>query len=270
MKLESGSYFGSTRHLYGGTGLSVAETIFEGECDLPPHEHENPFFCLVLNGMGTRSWQGKLGAEAPMALTVFPAEVPHANHWYGDGGQVLHVEFSRAWLERLRGAARILERPADFGHGAPVWLARRLLEEARTQDDASPLIMEGLALELLGECSRAPAAASAAGAPRWLAKARTLMQERHGERLSLETIAEYCAVSSDHLARAFRRHYGTTVGDHLRSLRIDAACRALAETERSLAEIALAAGFTDQSHFGRVFQRHMRMPPGAFRRLHTK
>jgi hypothetical protein len=39
--------------------------------------------------MGTRSWQGKLGAEAPMALTVFPAEVPHANHWYGDGGQVM-------------------------------------------------------------------------------------------------------------------------------------------------------------------------------------
>lgn len=270
MKLDPGAYFGSSTRLYSRAGLAVAETAFAGECDIPPHEHENPFFCLVLDGVGTRSWHGKLGAEAPMALTVFPAEIPHANHWYGEGGHVLHVEFSGEWLERLRGSTQVLQRPADFQHGAPLWLARRLLDEARLQDAAAPLVIEGLAMELLGECTRAPAAAPSAAPPRWLRKARSLMRERCSERLSLEAIAQHCGVSADHLARAFRQHYGTTVGDHLRALRIEQACQALAQPDLSLAEIALVAGFTDQSHFGRVFQRHMRMTPGAFRRLHTR
>jgi AraC family transcriptional regulator len=267
-RLDPGSYFGATRHLYDAGGLSIAETAFPAEYDIPPHEHENAFFCFVLDGLGTRSWAGRGGGEGPMSLTLFPSDLPHANHWYGGGGRVMHVEFAGPWLERLRGLTKVLDRPSDFERGAPVWLARRLIAECREQDNVSPLIAEGLVLELLGECSRAQPVSHASDVPRWLLSARYRLHERFAENLSLAEVAAECGVSADHLSRAFRKHFGCTAGDYVRKTRVEYACRRLAESETPLAEIALLAGFTDQSHFTKVFQRHMRVSPKQFRALH--
>ena len=65
------------------------------------------------------------------------------------------------------------------------------------------------------------------------------------------------------------RHLGTTLGQtvaaYIRQKRIEYACRALAETDAPLADVALAAGFADQSHLGRTFKRIMRTTPAAYR-----
>jgi AraC family transcriptional regulator len=68
------------------------------------------------------------------------------------------------------------------------------------------------------------------------------------------------------LARGFRKAYGRSVGAYLRWLRVARAARELAETDAPLAEIALAAGFADQSHFSNVFRRETGLSPSAFRR----
>lgn len=269
-QLEPGSYYGRTRHLYDVDGLSVAETTYPAGLDIPPHEHSNAFFCFVMEGSGTRSWPGRCGEERPMALTLFPSAHAHANCWHQAGGRVLHVEFAEPWLARLRGRTPLLGRPGDFERGPPVWLARRIAAECADQDDVSPLVLEGLALELLAECSRADGPAQSTRSPRWLAAGRALLQERFARPLSLAAIAESIGVSADHLARAFRRHHGYTVGEFVRRLRVEFACRRLADSDDPLAEVAIAAGFTDQSHFTRVFRRHMRMTPAVFRLLHAR
>ena len=58
-----------------------------------------------------------------------------------------------------------------------------------------------------------------------------------------------------HLAQTFRKFYRCTIGDYVRSLRIEFACRQLAATKMPLSEIALLAGFADQSHFTRTFRK---------------
>jgi AraC family transcriptional regulator len=68
------------------------------------------------------------------------------------------------------------------------------------------------------------------------------------------------------LARAFRRAFGCTVGEYVRRLRIERAARQLADSDLSLAEIALGAGFSDQSHFSNLFRRHTGLSPFQFRR----
>ena len=68
------------------------------------------------------------------------------------------------------------------------------------------------------------------------------------------------------LARGFRKAYGCSVGAYLRWLRVARAARRLAETEAPLAEVALAAGFADQSHFSNVFRRETGLSPSQFRR----
>jgi AraC family transcriptional regulator len=70
-----------------------------------------------------------------------------------------------------------------------------------------------------------------------------------------------------HLAQAFRKFYHCTIGDHVRSLRIDFACRQLTMTKLPLSEIALLAGFADQSHFTRTFKEALGLPPSQYREL---
>lgn len=68
-----------------------------------------------------------------------------------------------------------------------------------------------------------------------------------------------------YLARAFRKRYGCLPAEYVRRLRVEAASEALARSGRPLAQVALEAGFTDQSHFSRQFRRLTGMSPGRYR-----
>jgi len=132
-------------------------------------------------------------------------------------------------------------------------------------DEASPLAIEGLTLELLAECARKGSDALERRPPRWLVAVLDLLHEKFLEPITLGSIAQLVGVHPAHLARVFRRFHGCTVGDYVRKLRFELGCRLLANSDRPLVEIALSAGYADQSHFSRSFKRQMGLSPAAFR-----
>jgi AraC family transcriptional regulator len=71
------------------------------------------------------------------------------------------------------------------------------------------------------------------------------------------------------LAREFRRHYGCTVTDYIRHLRIEFACRELLVSNASVVDIALRAGFADHSHLARTLRKDVGMSPTQFRSTHA-
>ena len=85
------------------------------------------------------------------------------------------------------------------------------------------------------------------------------------EELKLKEVASAVGVHPVHLAREFRRHFHCTAGDFVRRTRVEFACRKISESEASLSDIALSAGFYDQSHFTNTFRRFTGMTPAAYR-----
>ena len=69
------------------------------------------------------------------------------------------------------------------------------------------------------------------------------------------------------MALVYRQFEHGTVGDYIRKARINYARRRMLESNEPLVEIALAAGFADQTHFTRSFKRVTGMTPTEFRRL---
>jgi AraC family transcriptional regulator len=264
-KLPAGFFYGETTLRREVAGLVFAESVYREELRIPKHEHANAFLNLVLEGTYTEVCGTRTRVRGPSTLALHPCGEVHADHWHGSGGRVFHVDVSPSRVEQIRAYSPVLESPGDYRDGLPIWLATRLYREHVRNDSFSSLVMEGLALEVLAECSR-----SAGGAerkpPRWLRRVRELLQERFAEGLTHEVIAAAAGVHPVHLARVFRRHYGCTLGDHVRKLRVDFASRQLVTTDESLAGIACASGFSDQSHFTRAFKRHTGMTPAAFRR----
>ena len=141
-----------------------------------------------------------------------------------------------------------------------------MYQEFRQDDEAAPLAIEGLLLELLAAVSRSRSEGLPDGVAPWLGETRDRLHADLTARPSLADLAAAVGVHPVTLARAFRRTFGCTVGEYLRRLRIERAAEQLVAGSQPLAEIALAAGFADQSHFSNVFRRRIGMSPSAYRR----
>ena len=101
--------------------------------------------------------------------------------------------------------------------------------------------------------------------PQWLETVKNILEQRFAEPYKLSEIAAEAGVHPVHLAREFRKHYGSTIGEYLRRVRIEYACRELMDSKVAVANIASAAGFADQSHFSRTFKRVCGTTPGRYR-----
>jgi AraC family transcriptional regulator len=266
-KLACGHYYGEVVQRRQAAGLILTETRYAPGVRLPRHSHEHAYFCLVRRGTYTEAYGTQSRACGPLTVAFHPPEEVHSEHF--DNAEVwsFNIEVTPGWHERLRGQATVLDRPADFRGGTLAGLALRLHHEFRHMDDFSPLIIEGLTLEILAEVARTGTPHLGPRPPRWLERIREMLHTHFAESVSLAWLAEAAGVHPVSVASAFRRFYRCTVGQYLRRCRVDFACRRLTTSGDSLAEIALAAGFADQSHFCRTFKRHTGLTPAAYRQM---
>jgi AraC family transcriptional regulator len=83
--------------------------------------------------------------------------------------------------------------------------------------------------------------------------------------VTLSAVAGTVGIHPAHLARVFRTQFHCTIGEYVRKLRLDDAARRLGSSEDSIKDIAIDAGFYDQSHFTNAFRRHTGVTPARFR-----
>jgi AraC family transcriptional regulator len=124
-----------------------------------------------------------------------------------------------------------------------------------------------LALEILAATTREASIDRRVGrAPSWLGSAEEFLRSRIGDSVGLSELAAAVGVNPTHLARVFRARYGFSVGEYGRRVRLEWAAAQIARDDRPIAEIATQAGFADQSHFTRLFRRHVGTTPARFRK----
>ncbi len=100
-------------------------------------------------------------------------------------------------------------------------------------------------------------------APR-LARAAEFIRQNCTRPLRLEEICVAASLSPAHLIRTFKEVHGLTPHAYQLNCRIEF-CRSQLRAGRSIAEVALAAGFADQAHFQRSFKRFVAATPGQYR-----
>ena len=222
------------------------------------HEHDGVHVCCVLGG-------GFVEAAATGPEDVGPGTArvsPSARHDIdfapaGARCAVLHLATqspARVGTDRTR----FLRDP---------WIAGLVGRLGVALADATPtagMRIEESTVELLAQIERR-SAGRAAPPPPWLRTARELLRDDPGAT-SLGAVAARLDVHRVHLARAFRDHFGETVGDQLRRIRVLRALRMLRESDAPLSRVALDAGFADQSHMTRALRGAVGTTPAEARR----
>jgi AraC family transcriptional regulator len=264
--LARGEFFGRTLKDHQAAGFSLSESCYSHGTTLGRHSHEQSYFGFVITGVYTENYAGRVRACQPNMLIYHPAGERHSQRFDKSAVQLFRIEVNEARLRDL-GRWLDLDRPADFRDRSTTNLAHQLHRELVAPDAVSPLAIEGLVLELVAALTRLshPKTNSFSRPPRWLKVAHELVRANFLEPMTLGNIAHQAGVHPVTLAREFRRYYLCTVGQMVRCERIQFACEEILKPEARLADVAVSAGFYDQSHFSRTFKQLTGLTPAQYR-----
>ena len=263
--LAHDAFFGDLQFSRTLDGITLSHRIANSPpAEVPTHTHSDAHFVLVTSGHYVSSAGGDANRRA--TLIYNPPGTKHRDHFWEGTGSFFTISLSAAKLAQSLSTAQpaAVHLTKDRACG----LAWALLMECARWNSRSQLKAESLCIELLAEVSdiRLPRRCSP---PQWLRAACELVQDCPGETPRIRDVAKTVGVHTAHLARAFRAFLGCTPGDLLRARRIELAAAALMNPDRSLVEIALESGFSDQAQFTKAFRRVYGVPPDAYRRLRT-
>jgi AraC family transcriptional regulator len=261
--LGAGSFFGAVRSRREQCGAIFTDLHHSSPRKLPSHSHELPFFALLMEGEYGERYGREDRQFRPFTLHFRPAGVPHQDEVGPRGVRFFEIEVRPSWRRRLEDCSAVLDLARDDCHGGELlWLAMKLFRELHGAVAPDDLSVESLLAELMASGARMPRQKMQ---PAWLDRIIEKLAVEYSERLTLDDLGQEAGVHPVHLSRVFRKHVGEGIGEHVRRLRVRAACEQMLELEKPIAEIGLALGFADQSHFTRAFRRVTGMSPARFR-----
>ncbi|MFD2163974.1 chromate resistance protein ChrB domain-containing protein [Paradesertivirga mongoliensis] len=109
--------------------------------------------------------------------------------------------------------------------------------------------------------------------PDWAIELKEMIQDQIDTNLSLslKSLSQELNVHPAYLSREFSKHFDNlSFGEYIRKLRIEKAMDLISSSKLSLSEIAYLTGFSDQSHFTRIFKKHTSVSPSGYKKNLSK
>jgi len=246
--------------------IRLVEHTWPGNVRTPGEHRHTAHICFLAHGaIEERRGPSSIWRVAP-SVRVSPPGDAHACCYGSVGGQCLVIE-----PLSILGDSECVPAPHEptiVQDERIIELAARVYQEMRTDapHSVSGLVIESIALEVLAQSARWERRRAERHPPAWMGHLQDYLSADLAIVPELATLAVVAGVHRVHVARAFRDHLGCTVGDYVRRLRVKRACELLTSTCVPLTEVAMRAGFFDQSHMTRVVKRFLGLTPAALRR----
>lgn len=252
-------------------GLELRYSTYDNACF---GEHTHDTYCVgIIEGGTTRALlRGKPASPKPgQVVLMHPEELHSCNPVEGSGWAYRMFYLDREWFRALA-----LEFAATET-GLPCFTAAIVddselfdalkglavtIEEDGDRLEKQSAATHAFSLLLERHCDIGPG--DPAGDERAMVRAaKSLLEARLSENLSLDELAAHCDISRYHLLRVFKGATGLPPHAWRTQQRIHRA-RRLLSSGMSIAEAALETGFTDQSHFTTTFKRIVGATPGQY------
>jgi len=233
---------------------------------IAPHEHAEATLLFVLNGRVTDRFGSREYTVAPGRLLFRPPGERHSHAYSGSETRCIAVTVEERVAVEMAGLGLLFGTVSEATSRS---FEHALAREISCNDALRPLAIECRLLDFLVGIARRQARSTFQGGrpPAWVLDVRDRLEdESPGTLPSLAVLAGQAGVHSGHLARSFRVHFGVSIGRYVRERRIRWAASELRASDLPIVEVALMAGFYDQSHFTREFHRVTGTTPAEWRR----
>lgn len=248
---------------------------------IEPHLHDRMEIMYVTEGRCTVNVMDDDITLNAFDFILLDSNIPH-DLCITDGGAILNVEiefqqqaFSGIDLATLAAQEsalfQMVETQKPFfvikDNGTVFRTLLNLYDELdmdNPDDPAALLLLNYLLLRLSGAIRDALLLSSSDYG--YVERACRYIREHLEEKIKVGDIAEHVHINPAYLQRLFKKVKGQTLVSYINEQRILLARDLLIQTDRDIAELALALGFSSQQYFNYLFKRCVGASPGKFRR----
>ena len=247
--------------------------------ELPGHCHAWPELATVVEGRLNIVWGKSIYEVRSGDWLAFPKDAFHAEcclnsrhayrvFWFillPDGQIGLHeTSYSRSLGYQLDHACRLAEAPPDL---------RQVVEGIAREDPAGLETVRWNLIKLINWCLSGLMEDVAEQPDSYhplIDEAKRALRQSLSQPPSVTQLARSVGLSPNYLSNLFHRQTGQTIREFVSNLRIEQACRSLADPTLSVKKISYQLGFATPQHFTHTFRRKMGMTPTSYRRHLSK
>lgn len=270
------------RHFSGRIPITIEQIDYSrGEVIDPPGS--DLVLCLVQKGSGqvrSRFGAGKARVHNLHSGLFVPITLPAMEAEFAMGAPMRHLTLTlpahvfEPWDGAQNGSSlehlAVLQETA-FAQPLVQQIMLAIADLAGCDEVSRSLMLDSLLSSLAGSLVQKAGQASDRSAPvrlspREVARVTAYMRSRLHEAVALKDLAQLLELPERVTLEAFKGATGQSPHQFLIALRIEAAKEMLSLSDRSLIDIAAAAGFADQAHFTATFSRRVGVSPARFRR----
>jgi AraC-like DNA-binding protein len=235
------------------SGATIRRTIDRSGAEVPEHAHDWPLLSLfVIGGYSNHTELGERRIAGPSAV-FYAAGAAHRNRAGADGFEQIEIEFDPAWL-----GSRLPAAPVSNWIGGRGGVEARGLATLCSHD-----VNEKTLRSALQRFLETASAVSHVRHPEWLDCITQRLKDDPTHKVA--ELARETQLHPSWLGTAYRQVAGEGLMDAAARFRVEHATRLLRESDAPFSNIAMDAGFCDQSHMIRTFRRVLGRLPSAVR-----
>ncbi len=249
-----------------------------------PHHYENTYqivFLLagkILYQVGEKEYQVSKGGMIVLNTleehTLKVLEYPYERY-------VIQIrpDFFQHEVKYPEVIAVFIKRPADFSHlltvTEPVWnylhdvireMEKEYLNRKKYWEMYVGADLRRMFITIFRECADVLSMMKIGNGVTVAYNVMNYLNHHFAEEISVNSIAAALFLNRDYISHVFKDETGYSVMAYVISLRINRAKLLLAETDRSITDIAMECGYTDFTYFSKQFKKHTNMSPSKFRK----
>ncbi|MBW1294959.1 helix-turn-helix domain-containing protein [Aquimarina litoralis] len=261
--LTKGTYYGKQNSESSFNGVLLSQYSYTTE-RTDWHYHENPYFMYVLEG-DMKDCNKKVKTLCPSGSLMFNNwQEPHFGSKHSANASGFHLEFEKKWLQKHGISLEVWEGSQLIHNPKLHFLFAEIYREFIVSDTFSDVSVELLLVQVCDALSDLKQI-DALHHPDWVRDLKELLHY-DSTPLSLEYLSKELNIHPVHISRAAPKYLSMSLGKYIRQQKLKKAIPLLLDTSNSLTEITYEAGFSDQSHFNRVFKSHFDMNPSHYRK----
>ncbi|MEM1257614.1 MAG: helix-turn-helix transcriptional regulator [Bacteroidota bacterium] len=270
--LTKGQYYGikDSEQSFQGIHLSQYDYATGGKDSRTDwHYHENPYFMYVLDGH-MKDCNRKIKSLCPAGSLMFNNwQEAHYGSRHSETAAGFHLEFEKSWFKEKDIDIRMLEGSQLIEQPQVHVLFAKLYQEFMLSDSFSKVTIELLTVQISDALSHLRNRGTNQKVPPWVEHLKELLHFETSD-LSLDYLSKQLGVHPVHISRAAPKYLSVSLGAYIRQQKLKKAIPLLLNSNHSLTAIAYDTGFSDQSHFNKVFKTYFNVNPSHYRKSFRK
>ncbi|MFO7445700.1 MAG: AraC family transcriptional regulator [Ignavibacteriaceae bacterium] len=263
--LQAGEHFGRHKKTIMLGGIILHESVYDPEVRVPWHYHENAYFFYTVKGNLVEADKKESFICTPGTVLFHHRQEPHYNKDLSEDSVFFHAEVNNNWLNKFGLTSLITTGNSRLENPQTRSAFNRIYRELKICDSTTQIAVEGLLLQVFADMVRYKNELRSS-VPGWVNKVREILHDNNDKKMTLSLLSKEAGIHPVHLSRGFSKYFNSTFGDYLRKIKLDKSVGLLADSTLTLTQIAHQCGFSDQSHFIRLFKSVNGITPNQYRK----